>query len=115
MPIVFVISRDWTLRAAVRAELREAGIEALGMESEEDAGRALAAGSKPSAVVLDATAENAEGVSLENLARRVPFVLVASRTEPTPLRESAAVVLYRPVRVGEIVAQVQQLLRGRAA
>ena len=41
MPVVFVVARDWTLRMGVRAELRELGIEALGMESAEDAGRAL--------------------------------------------------------------------------
>src|ERR1700730_13194111 len=40
MAIVFVIARDWTLRTPVRAELRELGIDALGMESPEDVGRA---------------------------------------------------------------------------
>jgi hypothetical protein len=29
MPIVFVIATDWTMHTAVRAELRELGIDAL--------------------------------------------------------------------------------------
>lgn len=33
MIVVFVIASDWTMRTAVRAELRELGIDALGMDS----------------------------------------------------------------------------------
>jgi DNA-binding response OmpR family regulator len=122
MPTVFVISEDWTLRTAVRAELLHAGIEALGMETSDDAAQALARGTAPSAVVVDAAAVNATPASREaltNLARRVPVVVVASRPEisgesGTPL-ERAAAVLYRPVRVAEIVARVREILAGQAA
>lgn len=115
MPVVFVIARDWTLRSAVRAELRELGIEALGMESGDDAGRALAAGQTPAAVVLEATSEIAADPAVHNLIERIPTVLVVSRTETVPLPRVAA-VLYRPVRIGEIVARVRDLLeRGTAA
>ena len=72
MAIVFVIARDWTLRAAVRAELCELGIEALGMESAEDVGRALAAGQLPAAVVLEGTAEIAGHPAVRKLIERVP-------------------------------------------
>ena len=47
MHTVFVIATDWTLRAGVRAELRELGIDALGMDSADDAGRALAENQTP--------------------------------------------------------------------
>jgi hypothetical protein len=115
MPVVFVIARDWKLRAGVRAELREMGIEALGMDSAEDAGRALASGKNPAAVVLEATAEIAADRAIEKLLQRVPSVVVASRTETVPLPPVAA-VLYRPVRVGDIVASVRKLIeRGHAA
>ncbi len=101
MPTVFVISKDWSLRLAVRSELLHAGVEALGMESVDDLARAVAQGTAPSAVVLDVAGEGA--------------ALSASRVEPAPPLEGAAAVLYRPVRVGEIVARVRQLLEGQAA
>ena len=59
MPVVFVISPEWTLRAMVRAELREAGIEALGLEGIHDQVAAINRGVEPSAVVVD-------GAELEN-------------------------------------------------
>ena len=122
MPTVFVISEDWILRTTVRAELRHAGVEALGMESADDAARMIARGTPPSVVVVDSTAVNATPASrqaLRNLARRVPVILVAScpgvSGEASAPLDGAAAVLYRPVRVGEIVARVQQLLAGQAA
>ena len=115
MPVVFVIARDWTLRTSVRAELREAGIDALGMESADDAGKALASGQLPSAVVLEAVNGLADDPRIASLVERVPAILIASRTERVPLPPVAA-VLYRPVRIGEIVAKLQGLVRkGHAA
>jgi hypothetical protein len=115
MPVVFIIARDWTLRAALRAELRELGIEALGLESADEAGRAVAAGQIPSVVVLEAAALVAEGRATEELVRRIPTILVASRTETVPLPPARA-IFYRPVRIGEIVAGVRELLaQGHAA
>jgi len=109
MPTVFVIARDWALRAGVRAELREQGIHALGMDSLDQSGQAIAAGEMPAAVVLEAVAEIVGDPAAKSLIERVPTVLIASRTQTLPL--PAATVLYRPVRVGEIVRSVQQLLR----
>jgi len=111
------------LRALVRAELLHAGVHALGMDSVGDLAVALARGDTPSAIVLDAAAiERATGptrAALARLARRVPIVLVASRSEisgrPDTLLEGVAAVLVRPVTVGEIVARVLGLLRGQAA
>jgi hypothetical protein len=128
MPLVFVIARDWTLRTAVRAELRERGINALGMDSADDAGRALASGQIPAVIVLEGTSEFWSNAALRNLiARRVPTVWIASRTERIPEPPSVAgqsdadtqyigVVLYRPIRVAEVVASVlDQLQKGQAA
>jgi len=53
MAVVFIVSGEWDLRGAVRAELREAGIEALGLESVEEMARMIAGGIGPSLVVLD--------------------------------------------------------------
>jgi DNA-binding response OmpR family regulator len=112
MPTVFVIGEDWTLRSLVRAELREHGVEALGMESLADAAQAIAIGTVPSAVVLDATPLGA-ATALEFLPRSVPVLLVTSPGAPAPAW--AAAVLSKPVRVGEIVASVETLLKGLAA
>ena len=115
MPSVFVIAQDWTLRAGVRAELRESSIEALGMETVGEAARRIAEGGTPSAIVLEAGAAEHALAALDRLAPQVPLIVVASRTETSPLPEKAAAVFYRPVRVGEIVACVERLLRGQAA
>lgn len=115
MPTVFVIGEDWQLRATVRAELREQGDEALGFQSLDDAARAIAEGTAPAAVVFDATTDDVSRPMLESLARRVPVIVVASRTQAAPLPESMAAVLWRPVRVAEIVAKVEEVLKGLAA
>lgn len=116
MPLVFIIAEDWTLRIAVRAELREAGIEALGMERVADAARAIAEGTMPTVIVLEARTLDAAGPALP---RHIPRVVVASHTERPEaweaVKEGAAAVLYRPVSVAEIVAQVKQLLQGQPA
>jgi len=114
-PVVFVIATDWKLRAAVRAELRERAIDALGMDSAEDVGRALAGGAMPAVVVLEANGELGGDAAIQSLVGRVPTVLVASRTETVALPRVAA-VFYRPVRIGDIVAKVSELLeRGEVA
>jgi DNA-binding response OmpR family regulator len=113
MPAVFVIAVDWRLRAALRAELRERGVDALGMESGEDAGHAVARGRMPAVVVLEAIAFLLDDPSLQKLIERVPAVVVASRTEALALPPSGPglTLLYRPVRIGEIVDRVMTLLQ----
>jgi hypothetical protein len=127
MPLVFVLARDWRLRTAVRAELRERGIEALGMDSADHAGQAIAAGQTPAAVVLEGISEFGSNAAVQSLIARVPTVWIASRTEKIPglpasslhgdaPRSHVGVVLYRPVRIAEIVSSVLDLLhKGQAA
>src|SRR5207244_6885164 len=123
MPRVFVISEDWSLRALVRAELLHAGVHALGMDSVGDLAVALARGDTPSAIVLDAAAiERATGptrAALAKLARRVPIVLVAYRSEisgkhATPL-EGVASVLVGTWTDGACVARLLGIQLERAA
>lgn len=114
MPVVFVIARDWSLRTGVRAELRERGIEALGMDAPADAGRAIASGQLPAVVVLEAIPDLAGDLAIQKLVERVPTVLIASRVETVPL-PPVDTVFYRPVRVAEIVVRVHQIIgRGHA-
>lgn len=112
MPVVYVIGEDWTLRAGVRAELRERGIEALGMETSADASAAIAAGQTPSAIVLDANSKAASDPAIQRLVGRVPSVVVASRTSTVRLG-SATKTLFRPVQIREIVSAVLDLLKGQ--
>ncbi|MBI3664111.1 MAG: hypothetical protein HY234_13815 [Acidobacteria bacterium] len=113
MPTVFVIGEDWTLRSLVRAELRGHGLEALGMETADEAARARASGTMPDAVVLDATSLRGAPEALEPFARRVPVVVITSPAAPAP--GWAAAVLCKPVTVGDVVARVENLLKGLAA
>lgn len=110
MPVVFVIARNWALRTGVRAELRERGMEALGMESASEAGAAIAAGEMPAVVVIEAGSEITGDPAIQELVQRVPAILVASRTETVPL-PPVDTVFYRPVRIGEVVARVKELVR----
>lgn len=103
------------MRTAVRAELREIGVEALGMDSADDAVRAIASGGLPDVIVLEATAELLGNPRIQNLVQHVSTVMIASRTAKVSLPNADA-VLYRPVRIAEIVARVRELLaRNHAA
>jgi DNA-binding response OmpR family regulator len=118
MPSVFLISQDWTLRAGVRAELRERGVDALGMESFEQALQALVGGAAPDAIVLDAgegIPRDATSSAVARLARAAPLLAVVSATLPPPELPKVARILRRPVRVEEIVQGVLTLLAGQAA
>jgi DNA-binding response OmpR family regulator len=121
MPIVLVVSDNWMLRTGVRAELRERGIEAMGIASARKAVAQIAAGAFPEVLVIDAGTGTASGddVSGEDAAisrlleSGVPAILISSRTVTSPPWK-AAVLLPRPVRVGEITAAVLWLLKGFA-
>jgi hypothetical protein len=114
MPTVFIIARDWPLRAMVRAELLEQGVNAIAMEISAEAGTRIASGVLPTIVVFEASNELDPG--LDSLARRVPFVVVTSGIENNDVWPAAAArVLHRPVRVAEIVAAVLDILHGRPA
>jgi hypothetical protein len=116
MPVVFIVSGEWDLRGAVRAELREVGIEALGMESVEDMARMIAGGIAPALVVLDGAQlggpETRE--ALQNLSSRLPLLVIDSRLNPAPPLLDASTIL-RPVQVKEIVARVLEMLSSPAS
>jgi DNA-binding response OmpR family regulator len=116
MPVVFIVSGEWDLRGAVRAELREAGIEALGMETVEDMAQTIAGGIAPSLVVLDGAQLHHPETrqALQNLSSRLPFLVVNSRLSPAPPLPGAKTIL-RPVLVKEIVARVLAMLPSPAS
>jgi hypothetical protein len=116
MPVVFIVSGEWDLRGAVRAELREAGIEALGMETIDDMARTIARGVVPLLVVLDGAQLHKMETrdALENLASRLPFLVVDSALSPAPPLPGAKTI-RRPVQVREIVARVLTMLSSPAS
>jgi len=107
MPVVFVVSRDWTLRTALRAELRERAIDALGLETADDIGKALAQGIVPSVVVIDSAELEHElpREQIANLAKQVAVLVIDSRVLPAPPIPSTE-RLERPITIGEIAARV---------
>src|SRR5207302_872287 len=111
MPVVFIVSGEWDLRGAVRAELREAGIEALGLETVDDMAQMIAGGIAPGLVVLDGEQLRRPEArhALENLSSRLPVLVVDSRLSPAPPLPGAKTIL-RPVQVKEIVARVVGML-----
>jgi hypothetical protein len=69
----------------------------------------------PAVVVIEAVSDIAGDPAIQKLVERVPTILVASRTETVPL-PPIDTVFYRPVRIGDVVARVQGLIRqGHAA
>jgi hypothetical protein len=107
MPIVFVISPDWTLRTNVRAELREVGIMALGMQATGDLEEVLMRGVVPSGIVLDSTElDNPKAQRmLESLAQDVAVLVVGSAAKPLSSFPGTE-VLRRPVQVHDVVSRV---------
>ena len=116
VPIVFVVSPEWTLRTMVRAELREAGVEALGMQAASDLVDALGRGVAPSMVVIDGIEleKPATREALENMPRNIPILIVDSRIMPASALPSAE-VLRRPVQVRDIVSWVLKRLGRKIA
>lgn len=111
MPVVFIVSGDWDLRGAVRAELREAGVEALGLKTVEDMARVIAGGIAPSLVVLDGAQLHDPEIrrALENLITRIPVLVIDSRLDPAPPLPGAS-TMVRPVQIREIVERVLGML-----
>jgi len=116
MPVVFIVSGAWDLRGAVRAELREVGIEALGMETVEDMARTIAGGLAPSLVVVDGAQLHKPKArqALQNLTSRLPLLVIDSRVSPSPPLPGAKTIL-RPVQVKEIVVRVLAMLSSPAS
>lgn len=111
MPVVLIVSGEWDLRGAVRAELREAGIDALGLETVDEMGRMIARGVAPSLIVVDGAelGETKTRAAIENVSSRVPVLVIDSRLNPAP-ELAGAETMRRPVSVREIVSRVLEML-----
>jgi DNA-binding response OmpR family regulator len=115
-PRVVVISPDRVPRALLRAELREAGYDAIGATGLAAALRLPAADRERGPVrlmlVQREAMDAAAGELLERARLRYPasrLLLLTSHGGSAPAGPWDA-VLYRPVAIGEIVAQVRSLV-----
>jgi len=79
------------------------------MDSADDIARLLPSGRPPDAVVLEANAEFLNDSRIQKLIPRVPTIVIASRTLDVSVPEGTT-VLYRPVRIADIVDRVSEAL-----
>jgi DNA-binding NtrC family response regulator len=115
---ILLSSADWQSRTLILAELQERGYEVMAVPGLAYAIRAVLKGHvDPPLVILDvhgdesATPEKVQGL-LTLLPGRPVLLLTgvydASRWEP--LRAQVARFMRRPIRVGDVVREVQRLL-----
>ena len=112
-PQVLVISNEQWPRALLRAELEQAGYDAVGAETVSEAmHQSIADPERPvQLVVVDSGIASAEAEAMAQLRRRypgVPFVVI-QRAGPAPPGPWTA-SLHRPVTIGDIVAAVRKLI-----
>jgi hypothetical protein len=113
-PRILVVSSAQWLRALLRAELRDAGYDAIGAAT---LSRALrhpptdVARGPVRLIVVDSAAAAAEPAALEHARRRYPGVLLVliHGAGAAPLGPWAA-MLRRPVTIGNVVASVRRLV-----
>ncbi len=117
MPGVFLIGKDWSTRALLRAELLEEGVD---VEAFETAAEAIAAsdasGLLPLLIVADLSSSDAperDADLLAALSRDVPIWIIAGKTMvgPNNLKERGfEKILFKPLDAGELVEQIKRRL-----
>jgi DNA-binding NtrC family response regulator len=108
MKTVLVVGREWKFRALLRAELRERGFEAVGVETLTEAQLVATA---PAVLVYDNADAGADEIAaLAEMVARVPTIVVAGAQAPSA--PSGVVVMRRPVQMSEIMKAVERLVGG---
>ncbi len=112
--VVFIIGRDWKFRALLRAELLEKGLEAMGLESLDEAGQLVASGTLPHLTVFDMTDYDAgrDLGRLLALGKSGRLLLLVSLGTKLPQELSGVTTLSRPITVGTIVEKICRRLPG---
>lgn len=113
--VVWVVGRKWRARALLRAQLREEGYEALGMETAADALEALGrpGSSVPDVLFLDprgGTLGPGEASLLGRIAASPPpeVLVLAGAGEECPVAHAA--VVRRPVSIAALVDRIRRLV-----
>ncbi len=114
MPDVVLIGKEWKLRALLRAQLLEEGIAVEAYETPADA--AYAAASGPALIIADITSSGNPESELESLAhwaRFRPTWVVASSVKEGVNPERFERVIYKPLRLGDLISEIEDRLRRR--
>jgi FixJ family two-component response regulator len=112
-PTIWIIDSEQWPRACLRAELIERGYDAVGFVRAGQALSAILSGrsSTPGAIVLELRGQAIKGNVLDLLgATNIPLVLLGGSVEvndPAAQNLKAAVILKRPITLGEIVDALQ--------
>lgn len=120
MPRILVVGRDWRLRALLRAQLIEEGIEVEAYETAREALNTLTDLSHlPDLVVADLFRSRrpaAEVNLLVKWADAVPIWLILSRTlnasNGAPEKLGLERIVYRPTHLGRLVTEIQSRVGG---
>jgi DNA-binding response OmpR family regulator len=112
---ILLIAADWRLRALVRAQLLEEGFEVRALPALEVAlAHLTGGGARPGLILLDTqgAAFDAQAVSaLRQVSGQAPLILCGgawSQVEAWQEGLTAARVLRRPFRVGDLVEEVRR-------
>jgi hypothetical protein len=110
--VVFIIGRDWKFRALLRAELVQKGLEALGLESLDEAGQLIASGTPPRLTIFDMNDFEATGdlAHLLALCQSGRLLLLVSPGTKLPQQLASAATLSRPVSIGTIAEEIFRIL-----
>jgi DNA-binding response OmpR family regulator len=114
---ILLIAADWQLRALVRAQLLEEGFDVRALPSLEIAlAYLLRSGGQPRLTIVDTQGLQVEARQLSDLWQltgQAPLILCGGALSRGLLAQESqlpAVVLLRPFRVGDLVAQVRKVL-----
>ena len=114
-----VVVKDWKVRAFIRAELIEEGIRTFAVERMCEAEEWLAdPGVLPIIIIYDTN--NQENPTqdlkrLSDLASRIPVLIITTPAEKREINFDELGfkhVIQRPIRIGDVVGSVKEILKG---
>ncbi len=116
---ILLIAADWQLRALVRAQLLEEGLEVRAWPSLEPAlADLIRSGGQPRLSIVELQGSEGEGrllADLWRLAGGAPLILCSGAIGRATLRQEGLppveAVLLRPFRVRDLVKQVRKVVR----
>ena len=114
-----VIVKDWKERAFIRAELIEEGIRAFAVEKMGDADEWLA-DTKVLPIIIIYDTNNQDNPTqdlkrLSDLASLIPVLIIATPAEKREIdfdERGFKHIIQRPIRIGDVVGHVKQILKG---
>ncbi len=115
--VAIMIVKEWKERAFLRAELIEEGIRTLAVENMDEAQEWLAdPGVLPIIIIYDTNNQVDLSQDLKRLGElilHIPALIITTPTEKRNLEELGfKYIIRRPIRIGDVVGYVKQILKG---